>query len=126
MLKRVEYHCAECKVKGHDMVYFMRGLFANKQDNREIYLTDYKTVGQYIRKHLDQGHIVIINGNKYKLATHKRYNMITFDRELSADEIKEFDENKDFTLIKKVVLLEDNSGKKYTYDEKCIKQYEVE
>jgi len=126
MLKRVEYHCAECKVKGHDLVYFMRGLFANKQDNREIYLTDYNTVGQYIRKHLEQGHIVDINGNKYKLVTHKKYNVITFGRELSEDEMKELDENKDFTLIKKVVLIEDSSGKKYTYDEKCIKQYEVE
>jgi len=98
----------------------------NKQDNREIYLSDYKTVGQYIKKHLEQGHIVDINGNKYKLVTYKRYNMITFDRELSADEIKEFDENKDFTLIKKVVLIKDNSGKKYTYDEKYINQYDVE
>ena len=98
----------------------------NKQDNREIYLTDYKTIGQYIRKHLDQGHIVVINGNKYKLVTYKKYNVITFGRELSEDEMKEFDETKDFTLVKKVVLIEDSSGKKYTYDEKYIKQYEVE
>lgn len=125
MIKRVEYRCENCRVKGHDVADISSRVFLNKPDYREIYLTDYKTTGQYIRKHLDQGHTVIINGNKYKLVTYKKYNVITFGRELSEDEMKEFDEKGDFTLVKKVVLVEDSSGKKYTYDEKYAKQYEV-
>ena len=92
----------------------------NRQDNREIYLSDYKSTGQYVRKHLDQGHTVVMDGNKYKLVTYKKYNVITFGRELTEDEMK------NFTLVKKIILTEDSAGKKYTYDEKYVNQYEVE